>query len=375
MRDPSTGSPGRTGSGSDPTLPLPCRHFRPTPRIRRFKLFLLLVGMVAPLASEATGDSPHGTLDLDCSDCHTTDAWRPLDPQLAFEHATTGFPLESSHRSLDCVSCHRSLEFNHVPTACADCHLDVHRGELGFGCESCHEPVTWDNRRRMSDRHDTTLFPLTGVHASVDCAGCHREAQPFEYATTPIDCFACHATDYAGTERPDHQRIGFPRDCQLCHTTRGWSGARIGDGVGFDHGFFPLVGGHRSLDCTDCHASNFVGTPSDCNSCHSRDFDSARNPDHRAAGLPRNCELCHNVRSWDDATFAQHDSLFFPIFSGRHRNEWSSCSDCHVRPNNFAVFSCFACHSRGEMADEHDDVRGYVYDSNACYDCHPRGSE
>ena len=30
---------------------------------------------------------------------------------------------------------------------------------------------------------------------------------------------------------------------------------------------------------------------------------------------------------------------------------------------------------QGKMDDEHEDVSGYVYDSNACYDCHPTGSE
>jgi hypothetical protein len=27
------------------------------------------------------------------------------------------------------------------------------------------------------------------------------------------------------------------------------------------------------------------------------------------------------------------------------------------------------------LADEHDDVGGYVYDSQACYQCHPNGDE
>ena len=33
------------------------------------------------------------------------------------------------------------------------------------------------------------------------------------------------------------------------------------------------------------------------------------------------------------------------------------------------------CHPRGEMNDEHDDVRGYRYESNACLSCHPTGRE
>ena len=336
---------------------------------------LALFLLPAALDADSGSENPHGELERDCAECHTTDGWRPLLDPIDFDHSTTGFALQSSHRDLECLSCHQDLEFNRVATACADCHLDVHRGELGFGCESCHVPATWENRRTIWDRHDTTLFPLTGVHAAGFCAGCHRSPPPFEYATTPIGCFACHADDYRNTTRIDHQRAGFPTECQLCHTTSGWLPATIGDGIGFGHSFFPLVGGHRGLDCGDCHQNGFSGTPTDCVACHRQDFESTRDPNHLAAGFPTDCELCHDVRSWDDANFDRHDSLFFPIYSGQHRNEWSSCSDCHTSSSNFSNFSCFACHSRAEMDDEHDDVRQYQYNSNACYDCHPRGSE
>jgi hypothetical protein len=48
-----------------------------------------------------------------------------------------------------------------------------------------------------------------------------------------------------------------------------------------------------------------------------------------------------------------------------------------VNPNSFGVFSCLTCHehNQSEMDDEHDDVPGYVYESTACYGCHPTGEE
>jgi hypothetical protein len=44
-------------------------------------------------------------------------------------------------------------------------------------------------------------------------------------------------------------------------------------------------------------------------------------------------------------------------------------------PGNFKHFNCLGCHehSMSRMNGAHDDVRGYVYDSNACYNCHPTG--
>ena len=46
-------------------------------------------------------------------------------------------------------------------------------------------------------------------------------------------------------------------------------------------------------------------------------------------------------------------------------------------PGNYTTFSCTHCHehSRREMGDEHSDVNGYVWESNACYQCHPDGKD
>jgi hypothetical protein len=70
-----------------------------------------------------------------------------------------------------------------------------------------------------------------------------------------------------------------------------------------------------------------------------------------------------------------HDDLFFPIYSGKHDGEWDECSDCHTEPTNYSVFSCITCHehNQSEMDNEHREVSGYVYDSDACYNCHPNG--
>ncbi len=470
--------------------------------------------------AEAAEGTPHGALDLACSDCHTTEGWRPLRDPLEFQHADTGFRLILGHEGVACLSCHQSLDFAHVATACADCHADPHRGELGVGCEDCHAPASWDNRRPLFDIHSATLFPLTGLHASLDCAACHGEGPPFQYATTPVECFGCHAEEYR-TSRLDHVGLGFPTECELCHTTMAWEMARFEGGFGFDHDvFFELIGGHRGLFCSDCHEAGFTGTPTDCFSCHRDDYDRTSDPDHRAAGFPTMCELCHtpisweaadldhdqffrltgahvgldceechengvfagtprecvgchrsdynstddpdhraagfstdceechttstwegavinhdelfrltgahrsldcqechaggvfegtptecvgchradynqttdpdhqaagfptdceqchDTRTWEGAEF-DHDSMFFPIFSGTHRAEWNDCSDCHRVPSNFGLFECINCHAhtREEMDDEHDDVPGYVYQSTACFECHPTGRE
>jgi hypothetical protein len=230
----------------------------------------------------------------------------------------------------------------------------------------------------MWDLHNSTLFPLIGVHATVDCAACHRPDAPFEYTSTSIDCLYCHVADYEQTTEPDHIRVGFPTECELCHTPVGWQPARLDGGAGFDHdSFFILSGAHRTLDCSACHRDGFGNTPTDCYSCHRDDYNSTRDPNHAASGFPTDCELCHNTNSWDDAEFIDHDALFFPIFSGKHRGEWDQCSDCHTVSSNFSLFECINCHEhrREEMDDKHEDEPGYVYQSTACLNCHPDGRE
>ncbi len=110
--------------------------------------------------------------------------------------------------------------------------------------------------------------------------------------------------------------------------------------------------------------------------CHLDDYNNTDDPDHQAAGFPTTCEDCHNTNDWEDAEF-DHDSMYFPIYSGRHEGEWDECADCHVVPADYGVFECIFCHEHNQpdTDEEHEDVGGYVYESQACYNCHPNGEE
>ncbi len=355
----------------------------PRPARRRTSLAALVapclaVALAAPVtAQETAAGSPHGDLSIACEACHTPATWAPLREPLDFAHAATGFALEGAHAPPPCGSCHADLVFAHVPTACADCHADPHRGELGVECSSCHAPVTWENRATIFEVHDRSLFPLTGVHAVTDCEACHRGVPPFEFEATPLDCVACHQAAFEATNEPDHVAAGFPTSCELCHDTVTFDEASFAAGVGFDHdAFFPLIGSHRPLDCSSCHSQGFAGTPTDCFSCHRDDYEGTTDPDHQAAGFPTDCEACHGTTQWEGAEF-DHDGLFFPIYSGRHAGVWDDCADCHVASGDFGRFECLTCHEHDEpdMDDEHEDVPGYAYQSQACLECHPHGEE
>jgi hypothetical protein len=156
----------------------------------------------------------------------------------------------------------------------------------------------------------------------------------------------------------------------MCHQ---FTDATWDQGV-FDHATFPLAGVHSTRPCGDCHLGGvYAGTPRTCVGCHLDDYNSAQDPNHIAAGFPTTCETCHRFTdtSWDQGTF---NHTWFPITSGAHDNV--DCAECHTTPGVYTLFSCTTgCHDRSETDDDHDEVSGYIYDSVACYSCHPQGRE
>ena len=142
------------------------------------------------------------------------------------------------------------------------------------------------------------FFPLTGVHATVGCQGCHGNGV---YTGTPSQCEACHAD----VKPANH----FTGDCAACHSTTAWKPAK------FDH---QAAG---ATDCQSCHAdkkpaNHFTGQ---CSACHNTSAWLPASFNHQAAGAtdcqschadkkPANhftgqCSACHNTSAWLPAGF------------------------------------------------------------------------
>lgn len=320
-----------------------------------------------------------------CTNCHTTSPdWTPA----AFDHSGTLFPLTGAHLTIQnqCVSCHAS-GFENTPTNCYACHqadytstTDPNHVTSGFSttCTNCHTtnpgwaPATFD--------HSGTLFPLTGAHLTVQnqCVLCHASG----YNNTPADCYACHQADYTAALNPNHPGLTFPTACQGCHATTGWVPST------FNHAAYTgyaLLGAHTAIanQCSQCHSGNLTSASSDCYSCHQSDYNGVTNPNHVTNNFPHDCLMCHTQNVWDPSTL-NHDAQYFPIYTGRHAGEWTGCgggsgngAGCHTVNTNYLLFSCLHCHEhrQSEMDDEHEDVTGYSYNSEACFACHPDGNE
>jgi hypothetical protein len=315
------------------------------------------------LLAQSRVRSPHGTLDIDCAECHTPERWTPVVRPPLFRHERTGFTLQASHGQVACRSCHQSLVFSRVGTACADCHQDPHRGELGTACENCHSPRTWSNQREMFAVHNRTRFPLFAVHAKVDCQACHRGQRPFEYAATPADCGTCHARTFEMTTNPNHTAAGFSRRCEDCHrpTAMDWKTSAV------DHSIFPLRGAHTRATCARCHTAGYRGTPRECVGCHRPDYERTTNPNHVASRFPLQCDSCHQEAGWRPASGVDHSTTRFPLTGAHQRVE---CARCHVGGRYAGTpLQCVACHQPDyNRATNPNHVAGRF--ATTCENCH-----
>jgi hypothetical protein len=280
----------------------------------------------------------HRAVTGDCSGCHVehggVDAdLRPLDPA-DFDHAgETGFALTGRHAAVakTCASCHTSRSYLTNSPSCATCHTDPHAARRGTSCETCHTPEGWASASRAF--HKTSRFNLEGRHLDVPCESCHVKGA---VKGTPTKCVDCHWV----RRQDDPYRTRLGSDCETCHRPVSWTA------VTWNHGAAtgtPLSPAHRALGCDSCHANRRfdAGSPS-CYSCHAKQYQSATQPSHAAAGFPTQCELCHKPShtSFAQATF-QHNA-YFPL-SGVHASQ--ACASCH-RNNVYkgTPRDCFGCH-------------------------------
>lgn len=311
---------------------------------------------------------------MECLECHPplSETWNTDIIVHSF------FPLVGGHDIQDCTQCHFTDNYADASPECVNCHqqdfdtaMNPNHIELGFStdCAACHT-IDPDWQPARFNMHDDEYFPIySGEHNGVwnDCIECHTDPSN-NYMT--FSCTGCHTNP--GTDNEHGGVNGYVYEstaCLACHPT--------GSENTFDHNStnFPLRGAHANTDCLQCHSGGFAGTPTDCFACHEIDYNNTNNPNHQTAQFPTDCAQCHTDEAWEPAEF-DHDNLYFPIYSGNHRDEWNQCSECHTTPNDYSLFSCIDCHEHNDpndLADEHDEVNNYVYESISCFECHPNG--
>ncbi len=264
------------------------------------------ITVLVAIASARAAPAPHGGSidDLDCAACHTADGWQLAATAGAsgFDHDRTGFALRGAHVRTGCAGCHGARTA--PSTTCEGCHRDPHRGQNDGTCAECHTSTAWSDTGTL-EQHRRTRMPLTGRHAVIECAACHRRTGAQALRALPADCYACHRAEYhATTIHPVHDGAGgaapFSRACGQCHRTSAWTPAIANpDALGtvariLDHeAWFTLTtGSHRATACVACHVDPRRAKAVRCDGCHR---DAALRAQHRApvARAAMACLGCH----------------------------------------------------------------------------------
>lgn len=164
----------------------------------------------APSICESCHDKPAnhtGPMGTNCSQCHTTKAWRPS----TFSHGSTGFPLVGAHTSLLCTKCHTGSTFGGLSATCASCHNKPasHPSFYGTTCTKCHTQSAWTPIHYTASH----TFPIYHRNAGGVCTKCHTSS------FSAYTCAKCHDPNniegHAGRSSSS---------CASCHPTGGGGG-------------------------------------------------------------------------------------------------------------------------------------------------------
>ncbi len=176
----------------------------------------------------------------ECSGCHNLEGFKPSTFGLK-EHASTAYPLQGKHASLQCDQCHiphgKETLYKIKFGLCLDCHKDEHQAQFAAApylnrCEQCHTLDGYKPSTFGLARHKQTQFVLTGAHLAVTCQDCHKPGPQASAETKTgalyhfqnLSCTTCHEDPHRGQfrERMQARINGKAIGCEACHSTKSW---------------------------------------------------------------------------------------------------------------------------------------------------------
>lgn len=226
--------------------------------------------------------------------------------------------------------------------------------------------------------HMVTGFPLTGLHATVECGSCHVGGV---FKGTPRNCAGCHTKGMRVVATPKSiKHLPTTEQCEVCHTnTVTFYGARfnhskavagqctschngsIATGKAATHSSGPKA----TNSCDKCHRTyawlpatfNHTGATGACESCHNGTTATGKHAAHMTT--TSGCGTCHKQTTWLGAT-------------AHTGNEAGRCLECHIskRPSSHNttayLASCDDCHTTSSWKFNHAAQQG----KHTCYSCH-----
>ena len=245
-------------------------------------------------------------------------------------------------------------------------------------CFDCHSDP--DMVKEINDSTEISVYVdeevfSNSVHGDFECVDCHTDLADFDgdhdENLAKVNCADCHEDVQEEYNRSVHAPENavshlLTASCKSCH---GYHNVLASDETAS-----PIYKTNIQKICADCHTSGYNNTATDCFACHEPAFNGTTDPNHTSVQFPVTCEDCHSTNAWKPSNW-DHDSQYFPIYSGSHRGKWDTCTDCHENTSNYKQFECINCHehNKTDMDRIHSRRQNYEYTSIACYDCHPNG--
>ncbi|MBK7086403.1 MAG: hypothetical protein IPH53_17835 [Flavobacteriales bacterium] len=241
----------------------------------------------------------------ECAECHYPfgQGWSTTVVDHGF------FPLTLGHDIQDCGQCHTTGNFADASPECVSCHLPDYNATVnpvhstsGFQRIVLRAiPLTLAGRPpRSNPTPSTSRLTVAPTTASGACVECHPN--PNNYA--PFTCTNCH-TDPKQATSTTGWRGTYTKAPPACPAIR--TGRPVPD---HDTTAFPCRNA-RGVDCIQCHANGYAGTPTNCDACHMTDYNGTTDPNHVTGGFPTDCALCHDETGWGSANF-DHNNTDFP---------------------------------------------------------------
>jgi hypothetical protein len=226
-----------------------------------------------------------------------------------------------------------------------------------ISCKTCHSAKGWElDKSVYTFNHNSTSMPLIGQHNAIDCKQCHKT---LVFSEAKINCNDCHK---------DIHQTTTGGDCSRCHDQNSWLVNNINDIHRMSR--FPLLGAHRTADCSQCHVSEsllrFDVRGINCVDCHRANYLATTNPNHVKSGMSEDCSSCHppTAFQWSGAGF-NHSA--FPLVQGHSAVK---CTDCHKTASyTNTSATCNSCHQQNFLAAKDPDHSASHFSTN-CQDCH-----
>jgi hypothetical protein len=150
-----------------------------------------------------------------CATCHDTVLWSTGK----FDHSTTGWPLQGTHVTTPCASCHMGTNPYGLTTAntdCYGCHQVAWQSTVTLGgavpnhvaalypttCLTCH--TTWVTTGWLGATFNHTWFRIPH-HGSV-CSDCHLVSTNYK----TFSCESCHTSPNAHRPGMSHPNVCTP---------------------------------------------------------------------------------------------------------------------------------------------------------------------